>query len=1226
MLNYISEGKYVFLVGATGMGKTTIIRKAIDALKNHLGYQCHYFDFEAYEKERASAFYQAIIDKVSEKKITIEWGTNPSIKLISNLEQHVSKPTILAFDNLNAMNREFYDHFSQDCRSIYNEKRLASKSGLSDVLIIFGGFLQKTYKDEISPLWNITEQIEILPIPEDERQDVIFAHFEKYEILNPSYDLVERIDQATRGYHYLIAQLVDFIYRKNLHENTPNSVIIEFFKYIWSLYQPSEKGMNEEDKSLRKHFEVMIEYLETNPGILQIALDLSEDKICTGARLPKIDDITICGAIRKDDDGNYRFSNEIYEKLFLKLIKGYRKADFCLFHTEHEDFYERAKDIYTDLHKNGIRRPPNTTLAPRIKQTDYFITQLINRLRICANLNELALELSDMISLVFDILKWEIFQTDIQGKIIRKEDPLFRNKTSEGIQKISEAESADMDIFIQTVLTSMNPTIDWTGQWIAIPVIISEDFSRLFLAKFKRLSKKFRKNWNQALIKFVHEALTVYHYLESKKRTENRTLLLKNQLEGIAREQTRSLHRERMDPLWNRSKEIFQQIGITDYTIYEHIKPYRKYKGGTFLTNNYQNLTWVSKNTAKDYDTIPETLKKAVVSVSKNIDVPFFDEAHKAYYLGRKMKSSSAIMILELHIGADKFEKLRTQIETIFDLMQFSLDIGYNLYKNENNFELYKNAMLASENYVYIVDKNKRMIFKNPKMRNWLKLSHSKGCLENSPCHDQIFGHPEKCNNCVVDKVYATKETVRIVRDFKIQDNKDIITRTMECTIFPIYSSYLDSSDDIIAVTVTMHDLTNYQILWKALAELEKKDDIRDIEQYILKTLREFGFKRVFMYKHDLTIKGHFISEDMIGAVEYKNKRLEFKSGKRKFKSEDIDLLQGHVSAWCRKEMPKIGTRLFLENRLEGSVEFKLKESTTKSWKKYQSDEKRPNFWVSMPISGNDGNITKLYAMDNHGDEKHDREMISLDKLQLLETFGRASGQILENARQREYLKRFQAMLCHGTIEPLSIMRMSIDYLVDEENISERKKLVDKTQAALGMVDASLGSLMTTERGPGRIIKEDIDIKKLLKQQTGLFKIYAEKAHQIKFSLELPSEQVKFITDKAVLTQILNNIIGNSLKHFRKTKVQREKRITIQLSGENKNIVIKISDSGEGLPEEIKQYFKVPFRKGMRHPLGGLGLGFSIEMAKMLSGRLEHIPTVKGTTFKLTLGRFDKNE
>jgi len=356
MINYISEGRYVFLVGATGMGKTTIIEKAIDILENHLGYQCHYFDFETYEKERASAFYQAIINKVSGKNIKIEWGTNPSIAFISNLEEHASKPTILAFDNLNTINRDFYDHFSQDCRAIYNETREASNSGLSNILIIFGGFLQKTYQDEISPLWNITEQIEILPIPEDERQDVIIAHFEKYKILNPSYELVERIDQATSGYHYLIVQLVDFIYRKNLQENTPNNVINEFLKYIWSLYQPSEKVIAKQDKSLKKHFEVIIEYMETIPDILKAALDLSENKICTGAKLPKIDDITICGAIRKHDNGNYAFSNEIYKKLFIRLIEDYREADFCIFHADHEDFYKRAKDIYTNLHQSGFMR------------------------------------------------------------------------------------------------------------------------------------------------------------------------------------------------------------------------------------------------------------------------------------------------------------------------------------------------------------------------------------------------------------------------------------------------------------------------------------------------------------------------------------------------------------------------------------------------------------------------------------------------------------------------------------------------------------------------------------------------------------------------------------------------------------------------------------------------------------------------------------------------------
>lgn len=1226
VLKTIYQGHYVFLLGATGMGKTTIIKDALDNLENHQGYSCNYFNYEIGEQQGAKSFYQKIVNAVAGKKVDLEWGANPSNLFPTYLKKYISQPTILAFDNLNSHNKEFYDKFSHDCRSVYNDKDLR-KSKISKLLIIFGGYLKKSDKDDLSPLWNITDQIEILPIPNDEREDIISAHFEQFGLTHPLQRLVKRIDKATSGHHYLIVKLVEYFKESKLKKYQDvehlNMIIDDFIDDILSLRKKESNSLNKKDQKLKKHFEGMIEYFETIPEVLQVAIDISENKIRGGPLFPKIDDITITGMITKDVAGNYAFSNEIYHKWFMKLVKGYRKADFCLFHADNDELYKKAKNIYLNLHNKEIRRSPSATLSLRYRQTDHLILKLINRLRYCTKLNEYAQEFRDMVSLIFNINKWGLFSINVHNKQIKEVDIYFKKSTYAWERDIKGAEIETIVPFINNVMDSLKPMVDWTGQWMAIPVIISANFARLFIASVKPMPKPFRRRWDQTLIRFIQESMTIYHYLETKTISEERQRLLEGQLENLSQKITGDKYRKRMDPLWRQSKEMLKEIGITGYTIYEHIDPYRKLPGGAFLKNDSVEDSWADRAQIVAYEDITDDLKQAIEFVCKAEDNTYFDELRSICYVKRKMASLNAVMVLELP-ALDKinFEKMKSQINAVLDLMKFSLDIGYELYQKEVDFHNYRDVMSASEDYMYTVDLNKQIIYANPKMEHWLQSRQVKNeePIE-MPCYYRIFGYTEKCIDCPIDKLTFASEPIRVVWDFELPHKKSHKIHTMEYTFVPIHANDQFSQKDVIAVMVSIHDLTNFQILWRALAILEEQDDINDIYRTIMVTLDSFGFKRVFMYKPDFHKEGRFISESMIGPVKKEAERLKFNSGIVKFDTVDEDLLiKGHVSAWYRRETPEDNkTRRVLEGRLGSSDEFKLKKSLSKSWDKYRRDRLRPNFWVSMPITNKDGEIIKLFAMDNHGDEEHDKEMITLDKLQILEMFGRSVGQVVENARQRDYLKRFQEMLCHGTMEPLSIMRMCIDFMVDANNASRREFLGNKTQAALGMIKASLGSLMTVKRGPGRIIKKEIDLKSFLKRQTSLFELYAAKAHQIKFNLILPDDPVRFNTDEVVLTQILNNLVGNSIKHFRKTQIEGEKKIIIELVYSGQHIFITLKDSGLGLPNEIKQYFDAPFEYGMRYPLGGLGLGFSREMADMLGGKLENISTKKGTVFKLTL-------
>lgn len=212
-----------------------------------------------------------------------------------------------------------------------------------------------------------------------------------------------------------------------------------------------------------------------------------------------------------------------------------------------------------------------------------------------------------------------------------------------------------------------------------------------------------------------------------------------------------------------------------------------------------------------------------------------------------------------------------------------------------------------------------------------------------------------------------------------------------------------------------------------------------------------------------------------------------------------------------------------------------------------------------------------------------------------------------------------QRMMSHGTMEPLMILRNSIHYMMQMNDPDQKKKWANAANAAMELVQAGMGSLLTLERGLSRVKKKNICINDLLIQQTDIFKEYGKTFSGITIDIHLPQKKIWCNTDEVILTQILNNLIGNSLRHLQKEIEMKEKKIYIKLHSKNHLVFIYISDNGKGLPKHICDYFKINFQQGMNTPTSGLGLAYSREMADMLGGTLNLIQTKKGTSFKLTI-------
>ena len=83
LIKHLKEGSYVFVLGPNCMGKTAIIKKAMDKLGKLSKNKCCYFDMKKEAEKGAHSFYNHILNKVSGEKKEIEWGTDLSNEFIA---------------------------------------------------------------------------------------------------------------------------------------------------------------------------------------------------------------------------------------------------------------------------------------------------------------------------------------------------------------------------------------------------------------------------------------------------------------------------------------------------------------------------------------------------------------------------------------------------------------------------------------------------------------------------------------------------------------------------------------------------------------------------------------------------------------------------------------------------------------------------------------------------------------------------------------------------------------------------------------------------------------------------------------------------------------------------------------------------------------------------------------------------------------------------------------
>lgn len=220
-------------------------------------------------------------------------------------------------------------------------------------------------------------------------------------------------------------------------------------------------------------------------------------------------------------------------------------------------------------------------------------------------------------------------------------------------------------------------------------------------------------------------------------------------------------------------------------------------------------------------------------------------------------------------------------------------------------------------------------------------------------------------------------------------------------------------------------------------------------------------------------------------------------------------------------------------------------------------------------------------------------------------------------------LGEMSAGIAHEVNTPLGIIKLKADLLkesVEENNLDSKLfiKISDDISETVSRIAKIVKSLRFFSRDGSDDPFQLISTHSLVEETLGLCK---EKFNSqgVQLKLKMPEIDLKIECRPSDLSQVLLNLVGNSLDAIQN---QKEKWIYIEIAEQGLDLEISITDSGNGIPQEIQDKMMNPFFTTKEFGSGS-GLGLSISRGVILAhnGRLEFDIQSKNTRFVIRLPR-----
>tara|TARA_B110000908_G_C10238155_1_gene444558 strand:+ start:206 stop:1459 length:1254 start_codon:yes stop_codon:yes gene_type:complete len=208
--------------------------------------------------------------------------------------------------------------------------------------------------------------------------------------------------------------------------------------------------------------------------------------------------------------------------------------------------------------------------------------------------------------------------------------------------------------------------------------------------------------------------------------------------------------------------------------------------------------------------------------------------------------------------------------------------------------------------------------------------------------------------------------------------------------------------------------------------------------------------------------------------------------------------------------------------------------------------------------------------------------------------FGYALFFITQQKRRSELQTDFINNMTHEFKTPIASISLASEVLMKNEHIKEDKrllnysKIIKEQNERLNLQVEKVLQLAKDQNNLLELKKEELDFFSLLNTVVRSSILNYEKLGG-SIKLIIPKENITINADKLHLTNIIHNILDNSLKYCTKKPI-----VTIDLYQEHNKVYLKIKDNGIGIDKKYQsqifdKFFRVP--TGNVHTVKGFGLG-----------------------------------
>ena len=261
-------------------------------------------------------------------------------------------------------------------------------------------------------------------------------------------------------------------------------------------------------------------------------------------------------------------------------------------------------------------------------------------------------------------------------------------------------------------------------------------------------------------------------------------------------------------------------------------------------------------------------------------------------------------------------------------------------------------------------------------------------------------------------------------------------------------------------------------------------------------------------------------------------------------------------------------------------------------------------------------------------------QRLSPEMIALLSSLGDVVSLAIAHSLVYEDLKdlvqtktRFMFQASHELRSPLTSIQ-SMARALSEGHLGP---LTDRQQEMLNRIDIRsqtlsevVGDLLTLAVGRAELATLKpvrVDLVKLAREALGFNETRAQD-RSVELELVAPLEEAPVKGSEDGLRSVLTNLLSNAIKY-----TPAGGKVTLRLSEAKEQLVLEISDTGIGIPEEeqtslFEEFFRASNAKAMSHVGTGLGLAIVKATVQQHGGLIEVKSEVgQGTTFRIVLNK-----